>query len=100
MVKLYIPYGIKIEKEIILGFGKREMKHFCIGMVFSAVVGAAWTLLSGEMAGLIISLVVGAVGSYWASRREAYSQSIVGIIKNTIAYHREQQRFKYVYKKW
>ena len=36
--KLHIPYGISCEKEIMPGFGKKQIRHFIVGIVITAAI--------------------------------------------------------------
>ncbi len=96
--KIYIPYGIKIEKEIINGFGKKEMKHFLICILITVVVSLFLFLITQNPLVVVVSAVTGFGAGFIFSRREAYSQSVIGIIKSIVAYHRTQQKFEFIYR--
>lgn len=98
MDKLYIPYGVKIENEIISDFGRKEMKHFVVGLVLSAVFALLIYFITGNPLAVIACGAVGAAGSFQASKRGAYSQSVVDIVISMISFYRSQQNFEYVYK--
>ena len=36
--KLHIPYGISCEKEIMPGFGKKQIRHFIVGIVITDAI--------------------------------------------------------------
>lgn len=99
MDKLYIPYGISIEKESISGFGRREKKHLLIGLAFTAALALIVFLIVGNPLAVIVCGIIGAAGSFQASKRETYSQSVVDIVISMISYWRSQQDFKYVYRR-
>lgn len=96
--KIYIPYGIKIEKEIINGFGKKEMKHLFICILITVVVSLFLFLITQNPLVVVVSAVTGFGAGFIFSRREAYSQSVIGIIKSIVAYHRTQQKFEFIYR--
>lgn len=98
MDKLYIPYGIGIEKEYILGFGKKEVKHFFIGLLLTGVISAAAFLITQQIVVIVMCLMIGTAGSFLTTRKETYSQSVVEVVQNIIRFRRTQQRFSYRYK--
>ena len=95
--RIFIPYGIKIEKEIFSGFGKKEVKHFLMSILVTAVLAAALYFLTANPFITVVVAFVGIGGGYNASIRKAYSQSMIEIVKSIIVYHRTQQKFEYVY---
>ena len=95
--KIFIPYGIKIEKEIFSGFGKKELKHFLISILITAVLSLILFLITSNPFVVVVTALVGISGGYSASIRKAYSQSMVEIVKSIITYYRSQQKYEYVY---
>lgn len=95
--RIFIPYGIKIEKEIFSGFGKKEVKHLLMSILVTAVLAAALYFLTANPFITVVVAFVGIGGGYNASIRKAYSQSMIEIVKSIIVYHRTQQSFEYVY---
>lgn len=95
--KIFIPYGIKIEKEIFSGFGKKELKHFLISILLTVILSLVLFLITRNPLVSVVAALVGIAGGYNVSRRGAYSQSVVGIVKSIITYHRTQQKFDFVY---
>lgn len=98
MEKLYIPYGLKIKKDIIPGFGKKELRQFFVGTAMAVIIAIIAGLISGSLLAGIAGLLLGVFASYIATKRETYSQSIISFINCTIRYKREQQRYDYKYR--
>ena len=95
--KLHIPYGISCEKEIMPGFGKKQIRHFIVGVVITAAVSILLYIITQTVSAPAVAAVVGICADYMATRKDVYSQSIVGVIGNMIAYKDKQQRFEYRY---
>lgn len=96
--KLYIPYGIKIKKDVIQDFGKKEFKQFIIGILISVAVAVITYIISGTPFAAIPALILGVFASYISTRRQDYQQSIVGVISCTLHFYKTQQIFKYKYR--
>lgn len=97
--KLQIPYGLTIEQEYMQGFGSKELRQFLIGLVASAALGAVLLMFTGQMAALIISLMIGGAASMIAVRKDPYTRlSMVGQLTDMIRFRRTQKHYKYVYK--
>lgn len=97
--KLYIPYGIGTEKETIPGFGKKQKKHFLIGLVITAAVSIFAYLITQTIPVVVVAAILGIAASFFASRQDVYSQSIVSVVANMFAFKKSQQRYKYQYKR-
>lgn len=95
--RLYIPYGIGIEKEYIIGFGKKEVKHFFVGLLCTALLAVLAYLIGQNVAVPAVIVMAGAGGSYMTTRKETYSQSVVEIVQTIIRYRKSQQKFLYKY---
>ena len=96
--KLYIPYGIKIKKDVIDGFGKKEFKQFIIGICISVAAAVIAYIISGTPFMAIPALILGVFASYISTRRQHYQQSIVGVISCILRFYKSQQIFKYKYR--
>lgn len=97
--KLYIPYGLNIEQEYFTGFGQTELKHFIIGFVGFGCLGALLLLITGEFFALIVTLIVGAAGSFIMTKRDPITRvSVIGQVGNMIRFSKSQKRYNYVYK--
>lgn len=96
--KIYIPYGIKIEKEIFSGFGKKELKHLIISVLITVIISVILFLITDNPVITVVAAVTGIGGGYTMSMRQPYSQSMIEILKSIITYYRTQQKFEYIYK--
>lgn len=95
--KLYIPYGVGIEREIITGFGKKQIQHFLIGIFATVLLAIILFAITQSLAALAITAVVGLSADYMLTRKEVYSQSVVGFLGNLFAFSKNQQKFDYKY---
>ena len=95
--KLHIPYGAKIEKELFLGFSRREAKHCLIGWAATILLAAGFYFATLNGLGMVTVGIVGMAVSVIVSRRQVYSQSIVGVAKSALRFFTEQQHYKYVF---
>ncbi len=95
--KLHIPYGNSCEKEIMPGFGKKQIRHFIVGIVITAAISILLYIITQAVSTLTIVAVVGVCADYMVTRKDIYSQSIVGVIGNMIAFRDKQQKFEYRY---
>ena len=97
--KLYIPYGLSIESEYFTGFGKTELRQCFVGMLFFGVLSALLLLITGEVASLVFTLLVGAAGSIMMTRKDSNTRiSVVGQIGNIIRFSKSQKRYRYIYR--
>lgn len=100
--KLYIPYGLNIEPEYFIGFGRTELKQCFIGIACFGVVAAVLMLITGNLAALVFTMMIGATSSIMMTRKDPITRlSVVGQVKNMVRFVRSQRRYRYVYKsKW
>lgn len=97
--ELYIPYGVKREKEFFDGFGKRQIRHFLIGAVISAAIAVIAYFITHTIIVVLAAAIVCLTADFMATRKDTYSQSIVDVLITLFSYHRHQQKFRYVYDK-
>lgn len=95
--KIFIPYGIKIEKEIFTGFGKKELKHLIISVLITAALSLILYLITQNPLMVVVTAVMGLLLSFWICSKQPYSQSVIEILKSIITYCRTQQKFEYIY---
>lgn len=97
--KLYIPYGAKIEKEYILGFGKRETKHCVIGWLIVFICTFGVYSITLNVFPTLLVLFVGMASSIILARRAVYGQSAIGVLQSLIRFITAQKIFRFVYGK-
>lgn len=95
--KLYIPYGVKKDKEFFDGFGKRQIRHFLIGLCVTAAIALISYFLTHTVVVVIAAAIISLSADFMMTRKETYSQSIVDVIIDSVMYRRHQQRFSYIY---
>lgn len=96
--KLYIPYGIEIEKEYIEGFTKKEIKHFIFGTLCAGAAALiSFLILQSPMIPIML-LMTGTGGCYCITKKSLYSQSAVETIGTMLRFRRSQQKFSYIYR--
>lgn len=96
---MYIPYGLNIEQEYFTGFGKTELAHCLIGIVGFLAIGALLLLITGKFLALVVTLIIGAAGSFIMTKRDTVTRiSVVGQVANMIRFSKSQKSYHYVYK--
>ena len=96
--ELYIPYGVRVEKELFRGFSKRQIKHCAVGIACSFIIVTAIYIISRSIPITIISAFVGVAGSIMMTMKESQSnQSVVDIVINLMRFSKTQKRYLYVY---
>ncbi|MGN0679262.1 MAG: hypothetical protein ACI4JS_06325 [Oscillospiraceae bacterium] len=97
--KLYIPYGLNVEQEYFAGFGRTELIHCVIGCISFAAVGALLLLITGEFLALVVTLIIGAAGSFMMTKRDTVTRtSVIGQVANMVRFFKSQKHYNYVYK--
>ncbi|MCL2076846.1 MAG: hypothetical protein FWH08_00365 [Oscillospiraceae bacterium] len=98
--KLYIPYGLKTDKEIFPGFGKKQLRQTVAGTLICAIIGGFIYGVTGALAILILLIITGIFGSVMFTIRDQYNVSVVDQIANLIKFSKSQQKFNYIYRQW
>ena len=98
--KLYIPYGLKTEKEIFPGFGNKQLRQSTVGTLAFAMIGGLLYGVTGALALLIISIIIGIFASISFTILNEYNISVIDQIKTYIKFSKSQQKFKYIYRQW
>jgi hypothetical protein len=99
--KLYIPLGVKTEREIFNGFGKKQLFQAIIGTLCFGVVAALFFLLSRNIAFTLVALMFGAVGSVMMTTKDQSNLSVVDQVQNMLRFARGQKVYPYKFKtKW
>jgi hypothetical protein len=98
--KLYIPYGLKTNKEYFPGFGNKQMRQSVIGTLCFAMPGGLIYSITGALAVFILLIIVGIIGSIMFTIRDHNNISVIDQIGTLIKFKKSQQVFKYVYRQW
>lgn len=94
---LYIPQGLKVDKEIFDGFGKKEMIRavtiFSILMMIDGVV----YLFKKNIIIFIITMLISASASIMMTQKDKSNISAYDQIKYMIRFYKSQKYYKYKY---
>lgn len=95
-ITLFIPQGMKAEREYYQGFGRRELVqagYGGIGLLAAAILVYA---ASGRIAYVMILILFGATGILGlVTRSQVTNLSVVDQIRQMVKYARDQQRYRY-----
>ncbi|ACL77434.1 hypothetical protein [Ruminiclostridium cellulolyticum] len=93
---LYIPAGLKTQKEIYTGFGKNELRQAIIGTLIIGGLDALFTLLVfNNMPLFVILLLLGIFVSVMCVQKDVTNLSVLDMVKNLYNYIRSQKKFYY-----
>lgn len=94
---LYIPYGVKKEKELFEGFPKKERNYAIIGLAGSALLSAAVFILTRNVLQLVLMLLVLASATVMCTRRDDTGYSLVKQVQVLLRFSQAQKRYEYKY---
>lgn len=94
---LYIPLGVKSEAEIFPGFGKKQMFQAAIGSLFFGLVAFIIWLISGNVAGTVVTVLAGIAGSVMMTVKDSSNLSVVDQCSNMLRFQRGQKYYPYRY---
>lgn len=95
--KLYIPQGLKVEKEIFQGFSKKEMtRAFIICLITMAVNALIYLFTKNTMRFIIITLS-GITASIMVTQKDRSNISVFDQVRFMIRYHKSQKYYPYKY---
>ena len=93
---LYIPTGLKTEKEIYTGFGKNELIQAVIGTVIIAAVDILISLIIlNNLPAFIIVLLLGIFVSVMCVQKDITNLSVLDMTVNLYKYMRSQKIYYY-----
>lgn len=93
---LYIPTGLKTEKEIYTGFGKNELIQAVIGTVIIAAVDILISLIIlNNLPAFIIVLLLGIFMSVMCVQKDITNLSVLDMTVNLYKYMRSQKIYYY-----
>ena len=93
---LYIPTGLKTEKEIYTGFGKNELIQAVIGTVIIAAVDMLISLIIlNNLPAFIIVLLLGIFVSVMCVQKDITNLSVLDMTVNLYKYMRSQKIYYY-----
>lgn len=93
---LYIPTGLKTNKEIYTGFGKNELIQAVIGSLAVAAVDIILALLIfNNLPVFVIVLLMGIFTSVMCVQKDVTNLSVLDMIVNLYKYMRSQKKYDY-----
>lgn len=93
---LYIPTGLKTQKEIYSGFGKHELIQAVIGTAAIAVLDIFFALIIfNNLPVFIIVLLLGIFTSVMCVQKDVTNLSVLDMIVNLYNYMRSQKKYYY-----
>jgi hypothetical protein len=93
---LYIPTGLKTEKEIYTGFGKNELIQAVIGTVIIAALDILISLIIlNNLPAFIIVLLLGVFVSVMCVQKDITNLSVLDMTVNLYKYMRSQKIYYY-----
>jgi hypothetical protein len=98
--QLYIPYQLKVDKEYMIGIGKKQLIQWIIIGLSVLAVGVIIALITGTQIFGWAGVIFGAVGGYMVSCRFESGVSVIDTLSSMINYVREQQYYRYVYRQF
>lgn len=94
-ISLYIPTGVKAQKELFHGFGKRELGQSIIGFLISGVVAVLLWFICKNVVLTVVATLSGIFGSVMMCTKDQNNQSVVDQIGNMIRFYHNQQIYPY-----
>lgn len=92
---LYIPQGLKVDKEIFDGFGKKEMIRslaiFCILIMADGLI----YLFKRNVMTFIVIMLISASASIMIIQKDRSNISVYDQVKYMLRFHKSQKYYKY-----
>ena len=99
--KLYIPLGVKTEREFFNGFGRKQLFQAIIGTLCFGGIAAVVYLLTRNVAFTLVVLMFGIAGSVMMTTRDQSNLSVVDQVQNLLRFYRGQKVYPYRFtSKW
>ncbi|HEX2925670.1 MAG TPA: hypothetical protein VHP38_05360 [Ruminiclostridium sp.] len=93
---LYIPAGLKTQKEIYSGFGKNELWQAIIGILVIGGLDAFFSLLVFKnIPVFVILLLLGIFVSVMCVQKDVTNLSVLDMVENLYKYMRSQKKYYY-----
>ena len=94
-ISLYIPTGVRAEKELFHGFGRRELTQSVAGSLAGGIIAALLWLATENVAPTVVTVLSGIFGSVMMCTRDQNNQSVVDQVGNLLRFCRSQQIYPY-----
>ena len=93
---LYIPAGLKTQREIYSGFGKKELRQAIIAtLVIAAIDVFVSLLILNNLAIFVIVLFLGVFMSVMCVQKDTTNLSVLDMVTNLYNYLRSQKKYYY-----
>lgn len=93
---LYIPTGLKTQKEIYSGFGKKELIQAIIGTLIISAIDILFVLvIFNNLPVFIIVLLLGIFTSVMCVQKDVTNLSVLDMIVNLYKYMKSQKKYHY-----
>lgn len=94
--RLFMPQGLKTEKEWYEGFGRRELMQLIYGSIGVVIITVLLYLITGQMSYVVIALLFGESSVFMLVIRSPESNlSALSHIMNALRYWQEQQHYTF-----
>lgn len=94
---LYIPQGLKIQKEIFEGFGRSEMIRASIICVISTMIDVFIYLITKSTMIFIVIILSSITASIMVTQKDRSNISVFDQVKYMIRFYNSQKYYKYNY---
>lgn len=95
-LNLFIPQGLKPEREYFQGFAKKELRQAFIGSTFVLLGLIIGYILTGSVLAVLMILILGEVTVVsLVTRSPVTNMSVYTQIKKAVKYGKDQQEFRY-----
>lgn len=95
---LYIPQGLKLNKEIYNGYGREELIKTIVVTLVAGVIDALLFLITKSVVVAIVFMLIAVSGSVLMLTKDNNNISVVDQVGFLIKYQYRQKKYKYVYK--
>jgi len=93
---LYIPAGLKTQREIYSGFGKKELRQAIFAtLVIAAIDVFVGLLMLNNLAIFVIVLFLGIFMSVMCVQKDTTNLSVLDMVTNLYNYLRSQKKYYY-----
>lgn len=94
--RLFIPQGLKPEREWYEGFGRKELMQAVYGSIGVVILTALVYLLAGRMVYVVVMLLFGETGVMaMVTRSPVTNLSAFSQLQAVVRYWKEQQHYSY-----
>ncbi len=93
---LYIPWGIKLEREYFYGYGKKELIITIIFTLLGAGIGIFINLVTGNIIAAVLEVLILPTTTVFCIVKNDCNISVVDQLKFMVDHAKEQKKYYYV----